>query len=233
MKVKKNSRGISIIELLIIIIVVGIIGALGWLIYNKATPETTPAKTSSITPVSKTTNKLIAVDKSVSFEYPSKWTETNNLHNDPGYFYQDVTLTSPNKDQSVTFQLFNYKDMENALPKGPINCPNMTYDPNPYGIPGQNLSINTTYDLAAIAQDYWFLKNKNPSLGLSGFCDGTINNKLPDGNAFVLSANTYIKEPNELFNNPAFDSTNNTYNFTLLENDPEFETTLTIFRSVV
>ena len=106
---KNNQKGFSVVEILIVIVVVGLLGAVGWLVYDRQkskTPDTSNTQTS--TPQKEETPKqeAKAADpyegwKSGTFKYtklsyklPSKWQDIsdNTKFQDHGYKYEEVKL---------------------------------------------------------------------------------------------------------------------------------------------
>lgn len=87
---KANQKGFSVVEILIVIVVVGLLGAVGWLVYDRQKSKTSePPKTSTTTNRSTTTNSTPSIEKSTtnstrqtvtyktakfSFDLPKDWT---------------------------------------------------------------------------------------------------------------------------------------------------------------
>lgn len=99
---KANQKGFSVVELLIIIVVVGLLGAVGWLVYdrqnNKNTSTTQSEQSSSTTQANKeaNTNKYLTIKEwGVQFSVPNDiqdLTYENYQSYDGG---EVVRLTSP------------------------------------------------------------------------------------------------------------------------------------------
>ena len=107
---KKFEKGFSIVEVLIIIVVIGLVGAAGWLVYDRqSTKENTENSQSSIVQNVKATDSA----SNFSFEYPENWQiepyvwdsgwKADQIEPDWTKETQPITLyPSENKDVLVT-----------------------------------------------------------------------------------------------------------------------------------
>jgi len=77
---KKNEKGFSVIEILIVIVVVGLIGAAGWFVYNNKTEK--PTETVVLTPLCTSSDGQITGSYSSDSDAPE----------DPGELNWDVTV---------------------------------------------------------------------------------------------------------------------------------------------
>lgn len=120
---RKNQKGFSIVEVLIVLVIVGIIGLLGWRVYSsrKTQPNTTtkPA-TTDLEGLIKTTNQ------SVASKFPTISTKDDNPgyppsinYTTPGYDFEAVV------DTGTTYSMFYDK---NAVPGNYPALPNGVQD---------------------------------------------------------------------------------------------------------
>lgn len=107
---KANQKGFSVVEILIVIVVVGLLGAVGWLVYDRqknksddkaTTTQTSEQKQEAPKEEAKTASKcdtslkeLKSVKIGISFCYPETW-KTDIMDTASNHIVGTVTLTSP------------------------------------------------------------------------------------------------------------------------------------------
>lgn len=115
---KANQKGFSVVEILIVIVVVGLLGAVGWLVYDRQHSKTddkqattqaseqkqeVPKQETEVATKCDTAFKELKNEKiGVSFCYPETW-QTDVMDTASNHIVGTVTLTSP-----------DYKDIQSA-----------------------------------------------------------------------------------------------------------------------
>lgn len=90
---KQNQKGFSVIEILIVIVVVGLIGTVGWLVYdrqkskNSEQPKTTQVEETKKEPETSKLSDYKSDELGLSFSYPTEW-GTANIADGPLSKYQ-------------------------------------------------------------------------------------------------------------------------------------------------
>jgi len=90
---KQNQKGFSVVEILIVIVVVGLIGTVGWLVYdrqkskNNEQPKTTQVEEIKKEPEASKLSDYKSDELGLSFSYPTEW-GTASLTNGPLSKYQ-------------------------------------------------------------------------------------------------------------------------------------------------
>lgn len=130
---KKNQKGFSVIEVLVVIVVVGLLGAVGWLVYDRQSSKSVDkpviqASTTQKQETSKQEEKTIdpfegwqAFNNSklkFTFQHPSDWESV--VFDENGMF--SVTLTAP----GTTATDGPYEEITNGA-KIYTSCPNTAY----------------------------------------------------------------------------------------------------------
>lgn len=83
-KILKNSRGFSVVEVLVIVVIIGLISAVGWLVYDRQASKESELQTKTKTPTkpvlppqkkdeATNTQKYTNEQLKISFSYPKKW----------------------------------------------------------------------------------------------------------------------------------------------------------------
>lgn len=149
-KMKRNEKGFGAVELLVIIVVIGLIGAVGWLVYDRQKSKQNNAETtqqpSSAQPVAKNDTKQEADTLinpgwkrytserlKISFEYPSDWyvnessEDTISVSTHQGE-YNKGTMPSgyqnynirPLTGQAKAYYEKNEQDLKSGYPQGGV-----------------------------------------------------------------------------------------------------------------
>jgi prepilin-type N-terminal cleavage/methylation domain-containing protein len=119
---KANQKGFSVVEILIVIVVVGLLGTVGWLVYdrqknntdnkNSTTQTTQQEEKKETTPVNEKVNQFSATSFSLDTnKLPKGWTATNNTADvvtvtSDGCFIEatkenDATLSTSKQEEGV------------------------------------------------------------------------------------------------------------------------------------
>jgi len=102
---KTNQKGFSVVEVLVVIIIVGLLGTVGWLVYDRQKNKTDDTNTASQTTQQKTTTTqtTATVDpyagwktttlqyEKITYQYPSSWV----VEDQTSQSFDDITLKSP------------------------------------------------------------------------------------------------------------------------------------------
>jgi len=119
---KQNQKGFSVVEILIVIVVVGLIGAVGWLVYdrqhsqNKQESSTTTTDNSKVTdatkptPADKYADWATYKDEYVSFRYPKNWTVSKQYTFADPYGALSIDIKAP-VDSTLTPADTNNKNL--------------------------------------------------------------------------------------------------------------------------
>jgi|GEM_PF-1736574 len=114
---KLNSKGFSAVEVVLVLVIVGLLGAVGWFVYDKnhnktTTTHSTPATTAGANQTSAkpagpydgwktyTSSNNLAL----SFKYPASWTVTENNPSDMCAGQSAVTFTPPASEVESGFK---------------------------------------------------------------------------------------------------------------------------------
>ncbi len=117
-KIRKNEEGFSVVEVVLVLVIVGLIGVVGWFVYNnhnkKTTPSvstntttkssTTPAKTTTPDPYSGWKTYTSSNSLGLGFKYPASWTVTENKPSDMCAGQSTTTITPPASEAETAFK---------------------------------------------------------------------------------------------------------------------------------
>ncbi len=130
---KANEKGFSVVEILIVVVVVGLLGAVGWLVYDRQKNKVDTAQTTQQTPVTTESEAKEETDPyanwknqcddkaGLCFKFPSDWKveEVSDTY---------ISVVSPNTTSRVAYQPNYVRDggIREVTPVKLVNSTNFT-----------------------------------------------------------------------------------------------------------
>lgn len=90
-KINKNQLGFGTVEIILVVVIIGLLGAVGWFVYDKNKTETTPASSTVTTPTTTPTTETTTPTDTTKYLVVKEWGVKIPLSSDVSGLYYEIS----------------------------------------------------------------------------------------------------------------------------------------------